>query len=91
MIFTFAILIFLLFLWIYCLLKNNNQIRSEHYKKISELKATIYSLHLKEKQLNEKVLISKNFDVTFKNDFKLIGAEIVSLQEFFLKLISEKK
>ncbi|MES2864394.1 MAG: hypothetical protein V4666_09775 [Bacteroidota bacterium] len=69
----------------------NVQLKKEHLKNMKQLKANIYSLSLKQKELNDKLLISKHFDVSFKNDFKTIGAEIVSLQEFFLDIISEKK
>lgn len=91
MIQIFTIIVLLLLFLIYVVLKKNVQLKKQHLNKIKLLKDTMYSLNLKQKELNDKILISNYFDANFKNDFKTIGSEIVSLQEFFLDIISEKK
>lgn len=91
MIQIFSIIVLLLLFLIYVVLKKNVQLKKQHLNKIKLLKDTMYSLNLKQKELSDKIQISNYFDVSFKNDFKAIGSEIVSLQEFFLDIISEKK
>lgn len=88
---AFITIILILLLLIFIVLKKNVQLKKEHLKNIKQFKANIYSLSLKQKELNDKLLISQPFDASFKNEFKTIGEEIISLQELFLNIISEKK
>lgn len=88
---AFITIILILLLIIFIVLKKNVQLKKEHLKNIKQFKANIYSLSLKQKELNDKLLISQHFDASFKNEFKTIGEEIISLQELFLNIISEKK
>lgn len=88
---AFITIILILLLLIFIVLKKNVQLKKEHLKNIKQFKANIYSLSLKQKELNDKLLISQHFDASFKNEFKTIGEEIISLQELFLNIISEKK
>ena len=90
MIQAFTTTVLMLLFLIFIVLKKNVQLKKEHLKNVKQLKANIFSLSLKQKELNDKLIISKNFDASFKNDFKTIGEEIVSLQELFLDIISEK-
>lgn len=88
---AFITIILILLLLIFIVLKKNVQLKKEHLKNIKQFKANIYSLSLKQKELNDKLLISQHFDASFKNEFKTIGEKIISLQELFLNIISEKK
>lgn len=88
---AFITIILILLLLIFIVLKKNVQLKKKHLKNIKQFKANIYSLSLKQKELNDKLLISQHFDASFKNEFKTIGEEIISLQELFLNIISEKK
>ena len=88
---AFITIILILLLLIFIVLKKNVQLKKKHLKNIKQFKANIYTLSLKQKELNDKLLISQHFDASFKNEFKTIGEEIISLQELFLNIISEKK
>ena len=88
---AFITILLILLLLIFIVLKKNVQLKKKHLKNIKQFKANIYSLSLKQKELNDKLLISQYFDASFKNEFKTIGEEIISLQELFLNIISEKK
>ena len=88
---AFITIILILLLLIFIVLKKNVQLKKKHLKNIKQFKANIYSFSLKQKELNDKLLISQHFDASFKNEFKTIGEEIISLQELFLNIISEKK
>lgn len=91
MILVFLVILIILLLVVRYLFLNTVQIKTEHQIKMSQLQATIVSLHQKQKDLNQKIQLSNNLDATIKNDFKTLGTEIVSLQEIFLHIISEKK
>ncbi|WP_374542849.1 hypothetical protein [Flavobacterium sp.] len=58
---------------------------------MKKLKQVIYSLHDKQKKLNEKVIINSDFNASYSKDMKAIGDEVVELQRVFLEMISEKK
>jgi hypothetical protein len=73
------------------LFADNFKIKSQHAQKMEKLEAIISSLNYKQKQLNEKILISKEFTSSYSNEMKVIGAEIVQLQKVFLDIISNKK
>ena len=90
MIQVFTAIVFLLLFLIYILLRKNVQLKNEHLKKMKLLKDNINTLSLRQKELDDKLMINDYFDDRYKNDFKTIGSEIVSLQELFLDIISEK-
>jgi hypothetical protein len=58
---------------------------------MEKLEAIISSLNYKQKQLNEKILISKEFTSSYSNEMKTIGEEIVCLQKVLLDIISNNK
>lgn len=91
MIQVFTAIVFLLLFLIYILLRKNVQLKNEHLKKMKLLKDNINTLSLRQKELDDKLMINDYFDDRYKNDFKTICSEIVSLQELFLDIISEKK
>ena len=82
-----SMILFLFFLVIY-LLVNNVKKLDQHSQKLESLEAIISSLNYKQTQLNEKLLISKEFNSSYSNEMKVIGAEIVQLQKVFLDIIS---
>jgi hypothetical protein len=67
---------------------NNVKKLDQHSQKLESLEAIISSLNYKQTQLNEKLLISKEFNSSYSNEMKVIGAEIVQLQKVFLDIIS---
>lgn len=83
------LILFLLIIAIY-LFTDNNKIRDEHSKNIQKLQEIIFSLHRKQKQLNEKVLISSEFSSNYSKDMKALGDEVVALQKVFLEIISNR-
>lgn len=88
MIYIFIFLIVVLLSIIVYLFVNNNKIKDEHAKNIQKLQEIIFSLHSKQKQLNDKVNISKEYNYTYSNDMKVLGDEIVELQKVFINIIS---
>ena len=72
------------------LFTDNYKIREEHAKNIQKLQEIIFSLHHKQKQLNEKVIISSEFSQNYSKDMKALGDEVVTLQKVFLDIISNK-
>ena len=60
-------------------------------QKSEKLEAIISSLNYKQKQLNEKLLLSKEFTSSYSKEIKTIGVEIVQLQKVFLDIISTNK
>ena len=70
---------------------SNIQLKKSHKLKMKKLKQVIYSLHDKQKKLNEKVIINSDFNASYSKDMKAIGDEVVELQRVFLEMISEKK
>ena len=88
MIYIFVFLIVVLLSIIVYLFANNNKIKDEHAKNIQKLQEIIYSLHTKQKQLNDKVNISKEYSHTYSKDMKILGDEIVELQKVFINIIS---
>ena len=82
-----VLIVFLIFVCIY-LFADNYKIRDEHTKSIQKLQDIIFSLHHKQKQLNEKVTISSEFSSNYSKDMKALGDEVVTLQKVFLEIIS---
>ena len=84
-----ALIVFLLLIVVY-LFRDNYKIRDEHAKNIQKLQEIIFSLHHKQKQLNEKVIISSEFSSNYSKDMKALGDEVVTLQKVFLDIISNR-
>ncbi len=84
-----SLILFLLIIVIY-LFTDNYRIRDQHTKNIQKLQEIIFSLHYKQKQLNEKVIISSEFSSNYSKDMKALGDEVVTLQKVFLEIISNK-
>ena len=90
MIYIFLFLIAILLSIIVYLFVSNNKIKGEHAKNIQKLQDIILSLHNKQKQLNDKVNISKEYSYAYSNDMKVLGDEIVALQKVFVDIISNR-
>jgi len=88
---VFYILFLLLILISLLLFFNNVKLKRTHELKMEKLKNRIDSLHEKQKQLNDKVIINTEFNASYTKDMKAIGDEVVELQRVFLEIISEKK
>lgn len=69
---------------------DNNKIRNEHAKNIQKLQEIIFSLHHKQKMLNEKVTISDEYKSNYSKDMKSLGDEVVKLQKVFIDIISNR-
>lgn len=90
MIYFLGFLILALLSIIVYLFNSNYKIRSEHHKTISRLQDIIFSLHDRQKQLNEKVLISNEYSSNYMKDMKALGDEVVELQKVFIDIISNR-
>lgn len=91
MIFILVLLILALLATIIYLFIENKKIRVKHAHNIQILKEIIYSLHHKQKMLNEKVLISNEYSSNYSKDMKSLGDEVVKLQKVFIDIISNRK
>ena len=69
---------------------DNNKIRDEHAQNIQRLQEIIFSLHHKQKMLNEKVIISNEYSSNYSKDMKSLGDEVVKLQKVFIDIISNR-
>jgi hypothetical protein len=90
MIYFLLTLILLLLLVIFYLFFQNNKIKEDHLNNITKLQAVISSLHSKQLQLNEKVIISNEYKTNYSKDMKALGDEVVELQKVFIDIISNK-
>jgi len=90
MIYILVILILMLLAIIIYLFIDNNKIRNEHAKNIQKLQEIIFSLHHKQKMLNEKVTISDEYKSNYSKDMKSLGDEVVKLQKVFIDIISNR-
>ena len=68
----------------------NKSIKSSHDATILKLQEIINSLYQKQKQLNEKVLISDEYRSNYTKDMKSLGDEVVELQKVFINIITNK-
>jgi GTPase involved in cell partitioning and DNA repair len=84
-----VLIVFLLSIIIY-LFTSNSRIKEEHAKNIQKLQDLIQSLHYKQKLLNDKVIISNQYDTTYSKDMKALGDEVVELQKVFIDIISNR-
>lgn len=69
---------------------DNKMIRDEHAQNIQRLQEIIFSLHHKQKMLNEKVIISNEYSSNYSKDMKALGDEVVELQKVFIDIISNR-
>jgi len=90
MIYLLVVLILILLLIVVYLFVDNYKIRDEHANNIKRLQEIIFSLHHKQKQLNEKVMISSEFSSNYSKDMKALGDEVVELQKVFIDIISNR-
>lgn len=77
-----VLLVFLVF--------QNSKIEQDHLSNIRKLEEIISSLHKKQLYLNEKVAISSDYDLNYKNKLKNLSEEIVELQNVFISIINKK-
>ncbi|GAA4063564.1 hypothetical protein GCM10022389_05420 [Flavobacterium cheonanense] len=77
-----VVLVFLIF--------QNSKIEQNHLSNIRKLEEIISSLHKKQLYLNEKVAISSDYDLNYKNKLKNLSEEIVELQNVFISIINKK-
>lgn len=90
MIYILVLLILMLMVTIIYLFIENKKIRAKHAQNIQILKEIIYSLHHKQKMLNEKVIISSEYSANYSRDMKSLGDEVVKLQKVFIDIISNR-
>lgn len=90
MIYILVILILMLLAIIIYLFIDNNKIRDAHAQNIQKLQEIIFSLHHKQKMLNEKVVISNEYSSNYSKDMKSLGDEVVELQKVFIEIISNR-
>ncbi len=88
MIYILLILILVLLSVIFYLFIQNNKIKDEHLNNIAQLQGIISSLHAKQQQLKEKVVISTEYKLNYSKDMKALGDEVVELQKVFIDIIS---
>ena len=77
-----VVLVFLIF--------QNLKIEQNHLSNIRKLEEIISSLNKKQLYLNEKVAISSDYDLNYKNKLKNLSEEIVELQNVFISIINKK-
>lgn len=77
-----VVLVFLIF--------QNSKIEQNHLSNIRKLEEIISSLNKKQLYLNEKVAISSDYDLNYKNKLKNLSEEIVELQNVFISIINKK-
>lgn len=90
MIYILVLLILVMFATIIFLFLENKKIRTKHAQNIQILREIIYSLHHKQKTLNEKVIISNEYSSNYSKDMKSLGDEVVKLQKVFIDIISNR-
>lgn len=90
MIYILLFLIFLLLFMVFFLLVKNLKIKKEHLHRMYKLQTIITSLHFKQQQLNEKVMISNEYNSNYSKDMKSLGDEVVKLQKVFIDIISNR-
>lgn len=76
----FAIVLIVLFV-------NNKNIKDIHQQNINKLEGIIESLYEKQNRLNDKVMISNEYNTNYNKEMKLLGNEVVELQKVFINII----
>ncbi len=82
---VFGLLILVVFLSI-----QNHKIKQDHKKSIEKLELLLDTLYHKQKDLNEKLVITSDYSFSHKIKVKKLQEEILKLQKVFLEIISNK-
>jgi uncharacterized protein YlxW (UPF0749 family) len=90
MIYILTFFILVLMVLLVFLVFQNSKIEQDHLSNIRKLEEIISSLHKKQLYLNEKVAISSDYDLNYKNKLKNLSEEIVELQNVFISIINKK-
>lgn len=90
MIYILTFFILVLMVVLVFLIFQNSKIEQNHLSNIRKLEEIISSLHKKQLYLNEKVAISSDYDLNYKNKLKNLSEEIVELQNVFISIINKK-
>jgi hypothetical protein len=90
MIYILTFFILVLMVVLVFLVFQNSKIEQDHLSNIRKLEEIISSLHKKQLYLNEKVAISSDYDLNYKNKLKNLSEEIVELQNVFISIINKK-
>ena len=90
MMYFLVVLIVLLLSIIIYLFADNYKMKATHANSINKLQEIIFSLHNKQKQLNDKVIISSEYSSNYAKDMKALGDEVVELQKVFIDIISNR-
>ena len=90
MIYILTFFILVLMVVLVFLIFQNLKIEQNHLSNIRKLEEIISSLNKKQLYLNEKVAISSDYDLNYKNKLKNLSEEIVELQNVFISIINKK-
>lgn len=90
MIYILTFFILVLMVVLVFLVFQNSKIEQDHLSNIRKLEEIISSLNKKQLYLNEKVAISSDYDLNYKNKLKNLSEEIVELQNVFISIINKK-
>ena len=90
MIYILTFFILVLMVVLVFLIFQNSKIEQNHLSNIRKLEEIISSLNKKQLYLNEKVAISSDYDLNYKNKLKNLSEEIVELQNVFISIINKK-
>lgn len=90
MIYILTLFVLVLMVLLVFLLFQNSKIEQNHLSNIRKLEEIISSLHKKQLYLNERVAISSDYDLNYKNKLKNLSEEIVELQNVFISIINKK-
>ncbi len=90
MVYILLLLVVFLLLVVLFLLFQNARIRKAHLQNIHKLQSVITSLHIRQQQLNEKVVISSAYNENYTRDMKALGDEVFELQKVFIDIISNR-
>jgi len=89
MIYILTFFILVLMVLLVFLVFQNSKIEQNHLSNIRKLEEIISSLHKKQLYLNEKVAISSDYDLNYKNKLKNLSEEIIELQNVFISIINK--
>ena len=86
--FTVAVILFTSIILL--LINRTNKIIVAHNHSIKLLQEAMVSLQEKQQLLNNKITIAKKYDDNYINNIKILGNEVVELQQFFIELIQNR-
>lgn len=75
---------------IFKLILRNKELKKMHLTKINQLTHRLQLLLLKQKVLDEKILISADYASKYKSDAKQLNEEILALQKTIFELLVNK-